>query len=103
MSETGLADSTLLLGSNAAPQLVVGCYRLKFDSHAPVRFSDFPGSAWRGALGHSLARLACTSGARGCPPCKQPQACAYGYARCSRAFLPRVSSIFPDESCMIPQ
>jgi len=95
VSETGLADSTLLLGSNAAPQLVVGCYRLKFDSHAPVRFSDFPGSAWRGALGHSLARLACTSGARGCPPCKQPQACAYGYARCSRAFLPRVSSIFP--------
>ena len=44
-----------------------------------MRFTDFPGSAWRGALGHSLVRLACTSGARNCPPCQRPQACAYGY------------------------
>jgi CRISPR-associated endoribonuclease Cas6 len=44
-----------------------------------LRFTDFPGSAWRGALGHTLARLACTSSSRGCPPCKHPQACAYGY------------------------
>lgn len=62
-----------------ALSLVVGCYRLRFHSHSTVSFTDFPGSAWRGALGHSLARLACASGARGCPPCKQPQACAYGY------------------------
>lgn len=79
MSKTGLGDSTLLLGSSADPPLVVGCYRLRFNSDAAVQFSDFPGSAWRGALGHSLGRLACTSGAHGCPPCKQPQVCAYGY------------------------
>ncbi|MBI3935951.1 MAG: CRISPR system precrRNA processing endoribonuclease RAMP protein Cas6 [Betaproteobacteria bacterium] len=57
----------------------MGCYRLKFGSDEPLRFSNFPGSAWRGALGHSLARLACVSGMRGCPPCRRPQACAYGY------------------------
>lgn len=64
MSETRLAGGTRLLASSADAQLGVGCFRLKFDSDAPVRFSDFPGSAWRGALGHSLAGLACTSGAR---------------------------------------
>ncbi len=61
------------------PHLAIGCYRLHFNAESAVRFTDFPGSAWRGALGHSLAQLACTSGARGCPPCKKPQACAYGY------------------------
>jgi len=79
LSGTGLAGDARLLASGADVRLAVGCYRLRFVSDAPVHFSDFPGSAWRGALGHSLARLACTSGARGCPPCMQPQACAYGY------------------------
>lgn len=60
-------------------RLDVGCYRLHFNTESMVRFTDFPGSAWRGALGHSLARLACTSVGHGCPPCRSPQACAYGY------------------------
>ncbi len=79
VSETRLAGGTRLLASGADVELVVGCYRLKFDSDAAIRFSDFPGSAWRGALGHALARLARTSEARDCPPCRRPQACAYGY------------------------
>lgn len=77
--ETRLAAGARSLSSSADAQLVIGCYRLNFASDAPIHFSDFPGSAWRGALGHALARLACTSGARGCPPCQRPQACAYGY------------------------
>jgi hypothetical protein len=60
-------------------QLGVGCYRLEFSSDAPIRFSDFPGSAWRGAFGRALTRVACAAGARECPPCRRPQACAYGY------------------------
>lgn len=79
MGGTGLAGDTRLLASSVNVRLAVGCYRLRFRSDTPVHFSDFPGSAWRGGLGHSLAGLACTSGARGCPPCKRPQACAYGY------------------------
>lgn len=79
MSETGLAAGAFSMPSSMAPQLAVGCYRLKFDSDARIHFSDFPGSPWRGALGHALARLACTSGTRACPPCKRPQGCAYGY------------------------
>lgn len=79
MGETRLAGGTRLLASSADAQLDAGCFRLKFESGAPIHFSDFPGSAWRGALGHALARLACTSGTRACPPCRSPQACAYGY------------------------
>ena len=60
-------------------RLEVGCYRVRFNAESALSFTDFPGSAWRGALGHSLARLACSSGTRGCPPCRSPQACAYGY------------------------
>lgn len=61
------------------PQLHIGCYRLSFSAEEPLRFSDFPGSAWRGALGRVLARLACTAGSGRCPPCQRPKACAYGY------------------------
>lgn len=64
MSETRLATGTLSAPSSADPRLLIGCYRLNFASGAPIRFSDFPGSAWRGAFGHALARFACASGAR---------------------------------------
>lgn len=58
MSEARLATGILSAPSSADPRLLVGCYRLNFASGAPIRFSEFPGSAWRGALGHALARLA---------------------------------------------
>lgn len=61
------------------PQLPIGSYRLEFQAEHAVAFPEFAGSAWRGALGHALARLACTSEPGGCPPCRRPQACAYGY------------------------
>lgn len=39
------------------PRLPVGCQRLSFGSGEPMRFSDFPGSAWRGGFGHTLAAV----------------------------------------------
>ena len=77
-----MLDSRPLAGARCGAdsvRLEVGCYRLRFNAESAVQFSDFPGSAWRGALGHSLARLACTNRVRACPPCRRPQACAYGY------------------------
>lgn len=39
------------------PRLPIGCYRLKSGSGEPMRFSDFPGSPWRGGFGHTLAAV----------------------------------------------
>lgn len=61
------------------PQLLVGCYRLEFFGEQPVSFPNFPGSAWRGALGHALVGAACIDSGRECPPCRLPCACPYGY------------------------
>lgn len=52
-------------------------YRLWFSSAQEPIFSDFPGSAWRGALGHSLRRLACTTGETECRRCAEYQRCHY--------------------------
>jgi hypothetical protein len=59
--------------------LPVGRYRLNFAAAAPVRFTDFPGSAWRGALGHALKRIACVTRERSCPACLLYRSCAYSY------------------------
>jgi hypothetical protein len=72
-----LPDATKPYASQ--PRLAVGCYRLCFAAETALHFSDFPGSAWRGALGHALVRVACTHSGRTCPPCRRPAACAYGY------------------------
>ena len=52
-------------------------YRLTFEGSAPLRFSDFPGSAWRGALGHALRQMACTTHLAACPACPKYRNCAY--------------------------
>lgn len=77
-----MSDKHTLEGarSDASPlRLEVGCYRLYFNAETALHFTDFPGSAWRGALGHALVRLACTSAGRACPPCHRPEVCAFGY------------------------
>src|SRR3989304_5646777 len=56
VNETGLAAGTSSVPLNAAPRLVIGCYRLKFNSATPIRFLGFSGSAWRGALGPAKMR-----------------------------------------------
>lgn len=52
-------------------------YRLSFKAKEPVWFTDFPGSAWRGALGHALRRVACTTQLPVCSKCPEYRRCAY--------------------------
>ncbi|TSE34655.1 CRISPR-associated endoribonuclease Cas6 [Tepidimonas charontis] len=40
---------------------------------------EFPGSAWRGALGHALKRTACVTRLPQCRPCALYQSCVYPY------------------------
>lgn len=61
------------------PTLAVGCYSLDFTSASPVRFSEFPGSAWRGALGHALRRIACVTREKECRACMLYRTCTYSY------------------------
>lgn len=61
------------------PQIAFAQYRLHFRAQAAVRFSHFAGSTWRGALGHSLKRLACVTQLPKCPECPLFHACAHAY------------------------
>ena len=61
------------------PCLTVGRYRARFRAKAPVRLSAFPGSAWRGALGHALKRAVCMTRLPQCRKCPLYHSCAYPY------------------------
>lgn len=58
------------------PILPLAQYRLDFRS-ASSRNPLFPGSAWRGALGHHLRQIACLTQARTCKGCALLHDCAY--------------------------
>lgn len=60
-----------------AIHLPMSRYRLSFEASRATWFSEFPGSAWRGALGHALKRLACTTGIETCSACPEYRRCAY--------------------------
>lgn len=57
----------------------LGRYRAEFSASDPVRFSDFPGSAWRGALGHALKRTVCVTRIPQCGDCVLYRSCLYPY------------------------
>ena len=57
---------------------------LRFVAESEVAFGSFPGSAWRGALGHSLKRLVCVVRRRPCEGCAIEVSCLY-----TRLFEPR--------------
>jgi len=59
--------------------LPIGRYRAWFVADAPVGFSEFPGSAWRGAFGHALKGAACATQAPRCETCLLYRSCAYPY------------------------
>lgn len=67
------------LASEYWPGLHLGCYRARFIADAPVRLGEFPGSAWRGALGHALKRAVCVTRLAQCRPCALYQSCVYPY------------------------
>jgi hypothetical protein len=58
-------------------QLPMARYRLSFLGNDTLWFTDFPGSAWRGALGHALRRIACTTQLPICSRCPEYRRCAY--------------------------
>ncbi|MEW5890010.1 MAG: hypothetical protein AB1768_13410 [Pseudomonadota bacterium] len=59
--------------------LAVGHYRFVFASDRVARFSDFSGSAWRGALGHTLKRTVCVTRQSQCRQCLLYRSCVYPY------------------------
>lgn len=65
--------------SSPSPALSFTALRLQFSIQRPGRLIHFPGSAWRGALGHQLRRIACITGATECTGCSQRATCGYSY------------------------
>lgn len=61
------------------PVLPIGRYRATFASEAAPCFSDFPGNAWRGALGHALKRSVCVTRQPECKTCLLYRSCLYPY------------------------
>jgi hypothetical protein len=59
--------------------LRIGRYRVRFVTETPPRFGAFPGSAWRGALGHALKRTVCVTRERLCRACALYGSCLYPY------------------------
>lgn len=61
------------------PGLPIARYRFEFSSELPVRLPEYPGSAWRGALGHTLKRAVCVVRGTPCKDCLLYRACVYSY------------------------
>lgn len=61
------------------PSIPLKTYRFHFDTAAPLRLPDYPGSAWRGAFGHALKRTVCVVRNTPCDQCLLKKACAYSY------------------------
>lgn len=61
------------------PRLAIGRYRARFEADQPVRMSEFPGSAWRGALGHAMKRTVCMTRLPRCRECALYHSCAFPY------------------------
>lgn len=61
------------------PQIALKTYRFHFKCPEHIRLPDYPGSAWRGALGHALKRTVCVVRITPCNQCLLKNACAYSY------------------------
>lgn len=64
---------------SSIPQLPVAGYRLTFRAVDDLRLPAYTGSAWRGALGHTLKRLVCVTREPACPDCLLYRSCIYPY------------------------
>lgn len=54
-------------------------FRLEFATEGQPRLPEYPGSAWRGALGHALKSAVCVTRGAACPSCLLYRACVYSY------------------------
>lgn len=63
----------------AQPIIPLKVYRFHFNATFPLKLPEYPGSAWRGALGHALKRTVCVVRNTPCNLCLLKNACAYSY------------------------
>ena len=59
------------------PIITIKTLRFYFKTDNTIRLPDYPGSAWRGALGHALKRTVCVVRNQPCNQCLLKNACAY--------------------------
>ena len=59
--------------------LPISEFTLQFSTDQPSTLPRFPGSAWRGALGHALKRTVCVVRDTPCPDCMLYRTCAFPY------------------------
>jgi CRISPR/Cas system endoribonuclease Cas6 (RAMP superfamily) len=59
------------------PNIAINTYRFYFKTQNEICLPVFAGSAWRGALGHSLKRIVCVVRNMPCNLCLLKNACAY--------------------------
>jgi hypothetical protein len=62
--------------NDTLPLELVRC-RAWFETRGALRIADYPGSAWRGALGHALKDTACTRPGTRCAACPERGECPY--------------------------
>lgn len=65
--------------ASTTPVLPLARCRLQFEALESVCLPDYPGSAWRGALGHALRKAVCVTGLSHCPHCLLYHSCPYPY------------------------
>lgn len=61
----------------ASPFPELARFRFRLRALEPIRLPPYPGSAWRGLLGHGLRRTACVTRAPSCEGCLLIQGCVY--------------------------
>lgn len=61
------------------PKIPLKTYRFIFSTQTVNQLPRYPGSAWRGALGHSLKKTVCVVRNTPCNQCLLKTACAYTY------------------------
>ncbi len=61
------------------PKIPVNTFRFNFKTDGVVRLPRYPGSAWRGALGHALKKTVCVVRNTPCNACLLKTVCIYTY------------------------
>ena len=59
------------------PIIPLKTFRFYFKTESTIRLPSYPGSAWRGALGHALKKTVCVVRNQPCQHCLLKNACAY--------------------------
>lgn len=72
-----MTDANGPAGSHPSPFPEIARVRFTLRALGPIRLPEYPGSAWRGLLGHGLRRTACVTRAPDCRGCLLIHGCVY--------------------------